>query len=303
MRVYILASDIGGSTRGACLGPTTLALHDSMHDRVLQGASFFTHTGSEEALYAATSSTADQAVPAVHNIAAISAYNQALSATIAQQADLPALFLSGDHSSAIGIISGLLLLRENLGVIWVDAHADINTPKGSPTGNMHGMPLGALLEMEEAANQQLPAWDALRAGTGGLPANRLVYIGARSVDPYEEAIIDRYGITRFTVPQAQQMGMETVAAAALHQLSACESVLVSFDIDVLDEQLVPGTGTPVAGGFSQEEALALNTALLSSHKVQAFELTEFNPLLDTTRQTISMAYQHMSLAAAVLSRR
>ena len=306
MQVYLIASDLGGGVRGARLGGDLLVLHDSRKDAVLAGVPITRLATDIEQVYLGDE-VRQENIRAKH-LTTLAAFNTRLCQTIAQEARVPALFLSGDHSSAIGIISGLLQRYTDLGVVWVDAHCDMNTPSTSGSGNVHGMPLGALLRADALlasaasapASQPPAAWAAMQALSVSLPPENLFLIGARSIDPAEKQCLERYNIPNITVPQAREMGMAAVAQHALKHLGHCKHVFVSFDIDSLDELLVPGTGTPVDGGFTQAEALTLNEALLRSPELCAWEITEFNPLLDNTDRTLEVTYEHLGLVARAM---
>lgn len=201
-----------------------------------------------------------------------------------------ALALGGDHSISIGTIPGLAK-HGRTGVIWIDAHTDINTPKTSPSGNIHGMPVAHLLG--DGAEQLRQAW-------GGGPILRpedIVYIGIRSVDREEKKMLQTYDITTFTMKDIDIMGMAQVAEKTLEQLQHLDRIHVSFDVDVLDPSIAPGVGTPVPGGLSYREAHLLMELLHDARVVTSLEMVEVNPILDIQNRTAHIAVE---MAASLL---
>lgn len=203
------------------------------------------------------------------------------------------LVLSGDHSSALGTISGVkaAIPTARLGIVWIDAHADLHTPFTSPSGNIHGMPLAAALQEDNLNmksntpdNETLHAWDDLKnIGTNSpkfLPQD-LVYFGVRDTEPAEVSLMASCNIKNYSVPEVRFRGIQTCIAEAVDKLAACDVIYLTFDLDSLDCDFVSrGTGTPVPLGFTPDEAKTLITGFLSTDKVVCTEFTEINPLLD-----------------------
>ena len=204
------------------------------------------------------------------------------------------IVLSGDHSSALGTISGIksAFPEQNVGVIWIDAHADLHSPYTSPSGNIHGMPLAAAL-----ANDNLDAktnavdsdtqkyWEEMKQigykGTKIQPEN-LVYFGVRDTEEAEDQQMERLSIRNYKVDEVRYRGLEICVAEALVKLSHCEVLYISFDVDSMDCDLISyGTGTPVAKGFDQYEVIAIIDQIIKTKKVVCIEVVEVNPLLDT----------------------
>jgi len=194
------------------------------------------------------------------------------------------LVLGGDHSVALGTLGGLRAAHGAPGgVIWVDAHADLNTPETSPTGNVHGMPLaGAAGLAGEWFGQPalaLPAVDP----------RRVAIIGARSLDSDEQALVRSAGLRVFTMSEIDRIGIERAVHEALDRVAGPGFVHLSLDLDVLDPEVAPGVGTPVRGGLTYREAhLALELAA-ESQLVGSFELVEVNPILDRENTTAELA--------------
>lgn len=207
-----------------------------------------------------------------------------------QQPDFPVI-LSGDHSNAIGIISGLCNAHPNkrIGVIWIDAHADLHTPYTTPSGNLHGMSLAALLRednLPEQIHQPTPEithyWQQLKQLaplSAGIAAADLCFLGLRDFEPQEAALIKRLDIPHYSPEKMRQLGFKAVLAAVKQQFADVDLLYVSFDVDALDSAFISATGTPVAGGFSEAELQTLLTELLTLPNLAAFEITEFNPTL------------------------
>jgi len=197
------------------------------------------------------------------------------------------LILGGDHSIAMGSIAGLTKHYKNLGVIWFDAHTDINTEESSPTGNMHGMPLAVALGRAELKISDINK-DACE-----LKPENIVIIGARDLDQAEKEIIRSLGITCFTMHEIDRMGMGKVMEEALRIVqNGTDGVHLSFDLDSVDPQEAPGTGTPVPGGVSYREAHFALELMYESGLITSAEFVEVNPTLDinnkTTRLTIEL---------------
>ena len=185
------------------------------------------------------------------------------------------LVLGGDHSIAMGTIAGVARGRGKApGLIWVDAHGDINTPLTSPTGNVHGMPVHFALE--DAA----------------IDPKRMVFIGLRDVDEGEKTLIRELGVKAYAMSDVDRMGMSRVIDEALAIVGDGEhSVHVSFDMDGIDPQEAPGVGTPVRGGINYREAHTLMEAVAASGTLGSLEITEINPILDRENQTAILAVE------------
>ncbi len=202
--------------------------------------------------------------------------------------------LSGDHSSALGTLSGIKAHspKERLGAIWIDAHADLHSPYTSPSGNVHGMPLTAALgidnqenQINEVVPQTVEEWDRLKnIGIDGpkIAQEDLIFFGVRDTEKPENDLMAKHNIRNYMVHETRFRGMQTCIEEALTQLNTCDRLYISFDVDSLDCDLVSrGTGTPVEKGFDPLEVIQLIEGLFASQKVVCLELTEVNPLLDT----------------------
>lgn len=191
------------------------------------------------------------------------------------------IVLGGDHSIAAGTVSGVTK-RRKLGLIWVDAHGDINTPTTSPSGNVHGMPLAAILGHEPKA---------LLSGTK-LNASNVVLVGVRDLDPGEQKHIREWGVRAFTMRDVDERGMRNVMDEAIRiATNGTVGFHLSFDMDAIDPDVAPGVGTPVQGGLSYREAHLVMEMASDSGKMVSLEVVEVNPVLDISNRTADLAVQ------------
>lgn len=200
------------------------------------------------------------------------------------------LVLGGDHSVAVGTVSGMAAhfrkRDEKLGVIWIDAHADMNTPESSPSGNVHGMPLACIAGLGPAE----------LAGIGGFspkadPAS-ISIIGLRSVDGIERDNVRAMGVHAFTMRDIDERGMRSVMQEAIgHATRGTAGFHLSFDMDVVDPQEAPGVGTPVRGGITYREAHLAMEILCDSGRMASIEVVEVNPVIDEANRTALLAVE------------
>lgn len=193
------------------------------------------------------------------------------------------LVLGGDHSIAIGTIAGVLQHMENLGVIWFDAHGDINTEETSPTGNIHGMPVAVSLGFGHKNLTDI-------GGNKKLQRDKIVFVGCRDLDVGEKKFLKELGITVFTMHEIDRLGMTEVINRAIKiATNKTDGIHISFDMDSLDPLYAPGTGTRVPGGLTYRESnLALEMISMTGKLVSA-EFVEVNPLIDNCNQTAKSA--------------
>jgi arginase len=265
--------DLGSGRRGVDMGPSAVR-----------------YAGLNAAIRALGVATVDHGNVPVHVVetASIDEANAKYLPIIAEACELLAqsvensvrgggfpLVLGGDHSIAIGTLAGLTRARGRApGVIWVDAHGDINTPLTSPSGNVHGMPLHFAL------------------AAGSVAPERLVFIGLRDVDEGEKRTIRELGVRAFTMSDVDRLGMAQVIARALAIAAGGPGSLhVSFDMDGIDPSEAPGVGTPVRGGISYREAHLLMEAVAASGALGSLEITEINPILDRGNRTAILAVE------------
>jgi len=202
------------------------------------------------------------------------------------------IVLTGDHSTAGGLISGVKMAfpDKKVGVIWIDAHADIHSPYTTPSGNVHGMPIAALLGEDNLEHQHnvvdretVSIWENMK-NLGGikpkLTGQDIVYIAVRDTEEEEDHMIQRHGIKKVSVAELRQRGIESVVKDVLNYLKV-DIVYISFDVDSMDPTISSGTGTPVKNGITNVEAEVLLKGLVKDPRVRAFEITEVNPALDS----------------------
>jgi arginase len=204
------------------------------------------------------------------------------------------LVLGGDHSVALGTLGGLASLHGPGGVLWFDAHGDLNTPSTTPSGNVHGMPLAAALGRAgagfEADSWPLPA----------LAAEHVALIGVRTLDPGEREVVSSDGIAVYTISDIDRRGVEPVLREAIERVSGAPFVHVSVDMDLVDPVVAPGVGSPVRGGVSYREAHLMMELVAESGLLSSLELVEVNPILDHENATAQLAVE---LAASALGAR
>ena len=194
------------------------------------------------------------------------------------------LFIGGDHSIAVGTVAAVTN-DEPTGLIWIDAHGDFNTPQTSPSGNIHGMPLAALI-----GEGHEPLVNVGEPGAKILPEN-VVMIGQRDLDPSEKKRLKASGITVFTMREIDEQGISSVANKALMKLIHLKRIHLTVDMDALDPLEAPGVGTPVPGGITYREAHLLMEILADSEKITSMDLVEINPILDIANKTAELAVE------------
>jgi arginase len=203
--------------------------------------------------------------------------------------------LGGDHSIAIGTVSGVAEhfrdRGEKVGLIWVDAHGDMNTPDSSPTGNIHGMPLATLLGIGH------PRLVEMGGFAPKVERDHVCLIGIRDIDDSEREIIRASGIHAYTMRDVDERGMRAIMHEAIGFVTqGTAGFHVSFDLDGMDPRDVPGTGTPVKGGISWREANLLMEMVSDTGKMTSLEVTELNPILDVKNQSGEVAVDVISSA-------
>ncbi len=212
------------------------------------------------------------------------------------------LIISGDHSSAIGVIAGIKMADKNkrVGVVWIDAHADLHSPYTTPSGNMHGMPVLASLGMDnlemkvrEIDEDIFNEWEKIKNIGGIFPKinfEDLIYVGLRDYEEQEKCLIDKYNLPVITAGEITDLGTEKVVDKILNTLSSCDYVYISFDVDSLDPSVSRGTGISIPDGLKETEATEIILGLIKSNKICCFEITEINPSLDIDKPMAKVAF-------------
>ena len=211
-------------------------------------------------------------------VAACKALRQVVAQTIEKGTPI---VIGGDHSIALGSVAGSLEHDANLGVVWFDAHADINTERTSPSGNAHGMPVAALMGLCSSALNDV--------ATVRLKPQNMFWVGARDLDPGEKETIERLGIADhvYSTEYIHQIGMQAVMQdiAAKMQKNGIKHWHLSFDIDGMDPILVPATGVPVPNGMNQADVETFIQSISLLQELQSMDFVEYNPLLDNAEQS------------------
>lgn len=277
--------DLGAGRRGTDMGP------GAMHVAGLSGKleRLGHHVATVDSL-AVTSEAADAGDPRARYLAVITEICRTLADRVEASCEagrLP-LVIGGDHAQAIGTISGMSRYYkrrgQRLGVVWVDAHTDMNTPETTPSGNIHGMPLAVLL------GHGPPELVALAGETPALNPADVVVIGARDVDPSEIPLVRQTGIGVYPMSELDDRTVTVCVAEAVERVTReTEGIHLSFDLDGVDPDHAPGVGTPVPGGLTLRESHLVCEALARTGKVVGMEMVELNPTLDLRNQTGRLA--------------
>jgi arginase len=264
--------DLGASRRGVDMGPSAVR-YARLHERLQAlGIQEVVDHGNLYVPIREAAESADQQVRYYDVIEEVCGRLSGVVERVARDGGMP-IVLGGDHSIAIGTLAGLRRAYAHAaGLIWIDAHADINSPDSSRTGNVHGMPLWFALERGDAVAEQT------------------VLIGLRDVDAAEKRILRERGVRAFSMTDVDKLGMARVVEEALRIAGADRRPLhVSFDLDGIDPSEAPGTGTPVKGGLSYREAHLAMEMLAESGRLGSIEMVEINPILDRSNQTALLA--------------
>jgi len=202
-----------------------------------------------------------------------------------QDGEFP-LVLGGDHSIALGSITGVARVHRDIGVIWVDAHGDFNTHETTPSGNIHGMILGALAGLGHPSLTGIGGWSPK------INTRSIVIVGARDLDPREQELLREHKIHVFTMTDIDQRGMSEVIEQAVEVASqASHGFHLSLDMDSLDPREAPGVGTPVRGGLTYREAHLAMEVVAASGRMVSMDAVEVNPILDRENATAQLAVE------------
>jgi len=289
-RVAIIGAslDLGAGRRGVDMGPSAIR-YAGLEERLRQlGYRCVDHGNVETAVQEA----AEEYDPRARYLPEIKAACGRVAMLVAAAAEAGALplVLGGDHSVALGTLSGLAARGRAGGVLWIDAHGDLNSPDDSPSGNVHGMPLAAALG---------EGGELFAGGDWGLPAvdpARVALVGVRELDDGERARIRRLGLRVFTMSDVDRLGIEQVVRRALDHVAGPGFVHVSLDLDALDPEVAPGVGTPVRGGLSYREAHLALELVAESRLLSSLEVVEVNPILDRENATALLAVELVASA-------
>ncbi|HVG55345.1 MAG TPA: arginase [Vicinamibacterales bacterium] len=289
--------DLGGNRRGVDMGPSAVRIA-GLGEAIARLGRQVIDKGNLPAPIAETEDAPDTRKKYIEPIAAVCRSLHASCLASLEAGAIP-LVLGGDHSLAAGSVAASAdwirhLNGKPLGLIWVDAHGDMNTPETTSSGNVHGMPLAALLGGEP---NEL-------ASIGGVPSVRpehTVLVGIRNLDEDEKGQIRASGVHVFTMKDIDRQGIATIAERAIEIASSgTGGIHVSFDLDVCDPAVAPGVGTPVRGGLDYRESHVIMELVADSNQLVALDLVEVNPTLDTRNATAEFAAE---LALSALGKR
>jgi arginase len=289
-RVAIIGAglDLGQTRRGVDMGPSAIR-YAGLAARLEELGIDALDWGNVESAVAEAVPGGDERIRYLPQVKGTCARIARLVSQAAREEMTP-LVLGGDHSVALGTLGGLAGALGPGGVIWIDAHADLNTPDTSPSGNIHGMVLAAALglcgEEFESSDWTLPAVD---------PA-RVALVGVRRVDPGEKETLRRHGIRIATMSDVDRLGIERCIREALAHVAGPGFVHVSLDADVIDPDVAPGVGTPVRGGLSYREAHLAMELVSEAGIATSLEVVEVNPILDRRNETARLAVELLASA-------
>ena len=281
--------DLGQSRRGVDMGPSAIR-YAGLEERLQQLGFSVSDTGNVATTLPEGAAVVDKRMRYLPEILETCALvSDVVRAAVA--ADSRPLVLGGDHSVALGTLGGLAAARGGVGgVIWIDAHGDLNRPETSPSGNVHGMPLAAAAGLAGS-------WFAHpRLSFPAVDPSRIAIVGARSLDPAERALVREADIRVFTMSEIDRIGIERTMAEALDRVAGPGFVHVSLDLDVLDPEVAPGVGTPVRGGLTYREAHLALELVAESGLAASLEVVEVNPILDRENTTAALAVELVASA-------
>jgi arginase len=282
IRIVGIPMDYGGDRRGTDMGPSAIRVArleealETLGHQVVDGGNIQTPEPETRKLLNPKARYVREIVTACEHLA------RRIERSLSRD-ELP-ICLGGDHSLAVGSVGGAARLGKPLALLWVDAHADFNTPEISPTGNVHGMPLAAITGRGPSELVQV-------AGIAPkVEEQRIALIGVRHIDPLERQALAQSQIHVYTMRDIDERGMKKVMDDALKQiLDGVGWLHVSFDMDVIDPRWAPGIGTPVSGGITYREAHLIMEMISDTGVLRSLDVVEVNPILDERNRTAELA--------------
>jgi len=311
LRLYEIPSELGAGTRGSSLGIQALKTAS-----IGSQSNFFACLPStkikteNKVLFTPVNHKFAKRIPSIYTMWQ---RNSAAMKNAFEESTFP-IILTGDHSNAGGLISGVKMAypEKRIGVIWIDAHADIHSPYTTPSGNVHGMPIAALLNDDNMDKQRnkldqetKSLWDNMKNLGNIRPkisAQDIVYIAVRDTEEEEDHMIESRHIKKITVDTLRQRGIQSIVKEVLEYLEV-DLIYVSFDVDSMDPTLSQGTGTPVAHGLTNIEAETLLKGIVQDSRVKAFEITEINPTLDSENKMAKNTFKILDSVAETIHQR
>lgn len=280
IRIFGVPMDLGQQVRGVDMGPSAIR-YAGLNRRLRALGHEVDDAGNIEV---AVRNRLDQSNTSYASAIAEACNALAEAGAQACKDGVTPVFLGGDHSMSIGSVSGIATAGRT-GVMWVDAHADLNTPETSPTGNIHGMPLATLV------GKGLPELTGVGGEGPKIREEDTVLIGLRDLDPAEQEWLRSGDWIVYTMRDIDERGIAEVVGEALERLSHLDRLHVSFDLDSLEPNEAPGVGTPVRGGLSYREGHLLGEMIGDSGRLTSLDVVEVNPILDGQNRTAEMAVE------------
>ena len=285
-------SELGAGTRGASLGPEAIrAAARAQNSTLFSEYPVYTLPNRNDLLDRPTN------FPYAKRIDGVLQIFEGIKIQVKEAIDsgMFPLIIAGDHSSAGGTMAGLKLAYpgKRLGVLWIDAHADLHSPYTTPSGNIHGMPIATALGVDQSDLQKnnldlttMQYWNQLKSHS--LKPADLLYIGVRDVEEEEIHAMKQLNLRNYTVKELRDRGLQTCIDEISEKLQACDIVYVSFDVDSMDpSETSYGTGTPVPMGISFDEAKSILTSMSKLNNLACMELVEVNPCLDNEKNKMA----------------
>jgi arginase len=292
LRIIINPSELGAGTRGASLGPNAIfAAARTKKSKLFENREIHNIPDQNHLLDKPNVTSFAKNIDGIINV--FSSVNQEISKSLSS-GDFP-LIIAGDHSSAGATVASISAFypTKKIGVLWIDAHADLHTPYTTPSGNIHGMPLATALghdnidckknDLDELTTEK---WNKLKSSS--LQPNNLVYIAVRDTEKEEDFLIKQLNIKNYTVEDVRQLGIQNLITELKKKFDEVDYLYVSFDVDSMDPELTShGTGTPVPNGLSPKEAKEILIEVCKFDNLVALELVEVNPCLDEKKNKMA----------------
>ena len=282
------ALDLGAGRRGVDMGPSAIR-YAGLEARIEELGHGYVDLGNVETPEPEAAAVGDERVRYLREILLACGRVADAVADAKQSGQLP-LVLGGDHSVAIGTLGGLARAEGPGGVLWIDAHGDLNRPETSPTGNVHGMPLAAALGLAGSDFADV-GWPV-----PSVDPSRVALLAVRSLDDGERDLLGELNATVFTMSDLDRLGVEHAVRESLERIQGPGFVHVSLDMDALDPEVAPGVGTPVRGGLSYREAHLAMELIAESGLLGSLEVVEVNPILDRENETAKLAVELVASA-------
>ncbi|MFY7667434.1 MAG: arginase [Crocinitomicaceae bacterium] len=292
LRIIINPSELGAGTRGASLGPNAIfAAARTKKSKLFENREIHNIPDQNHLLDKPNVTSFAKNIDGIINV--FSSVNQEISKSLSS-GNFP-LIIAGDHSSAGATVASISAFypTKKIGVLWIDAHADLHTPYTTPSGNIHGMPLATALghdnidckknDLDELTTEK---WNKLKSSS--LQPNNLVYIAVRDTEKEEDFLIKQLNIKNYTVEDVRQLGIQNLITELKKKFDEVDYLYVSFDVDSMDPELTShGTGTPVPNGLSPKEAKEILIEVCKFDNLVALELVEVNPCLDEKKNKMA----------------